>query len=144
MLAVIITVVVADQVTKSVVLATWRGGRTAGGLLRVELVRNRGAAFGLAPTLTPLYTLLAAVTVAACLYYGMLSRHSGVRTMALALVAAGAAGNLIDRVARPPGPFHGAVIDWIKLSFYPPAFNLADIALRVGIAVFVVSALAEM
>jgi len=52
-----------------------------------------------------------------------------------------AAGNLAGRLTRPPGPFHGAVIDWIKVAFYPPAFNLADVALRAGVAIPVIRVL---
>ncbi|MFJ2770478.1 signal peptidase II [Streptomyces sp. NPDC087300] len=31
------------------------------------------------------------------------------------LLVGGAAGNLVDRVFRPPSPFQGAVVDWIQL-----------------------------
>jgi len=47
----------------------------------------------------------------------------------LALLAVGAAGNLLDRV------IHGAVTDFVELhagSFYWPAFNLADSAITIG------------
>ena len=44
---------------------------------------------------------------------------------ALALLAGGATGNLIDRI------WHGQVIDFIDFSFWP-VFNLADCAIVVG------------
>lgn len=44
-----------------------------------------------------------------------------------ALVAAGAAGNLVDRVAR------GAVIDFIHVRGWP-VFNVADVAIAAGMA----------
>jgi len=50
----------------------------------------------------------------------------------LQVIAAGAAGNAIDRFGRSPGPGRGAVVDWIKAPFYGPVFNLADVALRAG------------
>jgi signal peptidase II len=50
-----------------------------------------------------------------------------------ALAAAGTAGNLVDRLARPPGFLHGGVVDWLHVSFYGPTFNLADIWLRGGL-----------
>jgi signal peptidase II len=137
MLGVAAVVLAADQATKAAVLASGPGARAAGELLRVELVRNRGAAFGLGPALTPLYAAAAVLAVAVCLYYGLRSRPA-VLSATLGLIAGGAAGNLADRLARPPGPFHGAVIDWIKVAFYPPAFNLADVALRAGVAILVV------
>ena len=54
-----------------------------------------------------------------------------------AVAAAGAAGNLLDRLARSPGVLHGGVVDWIHVSFYGPTFNLADLWLRGGILVAV-------
>ena len=53
----------------------------------------------------------------------------------LALLAGGAAGNLLDRL------IHGAVTDFVELhagSFYWPAFNLADSAITVGAALLVI------
>ena len=53
----------------------------------------------------------------------------------LALLAAGAAGNLLDRL------IHGAVTDFLELhagSFYWPAFNLADSAITVGAALLAI------
>jgi signal peptidase II len=48
---------------------------------------------------------------------------------------AGAAGNLIDRLARAPAPRHGGVVDWLHVSFYAPTFNLADVWLRGGVLI---------
>ncbi len=53
----------------------------------------------------------------------------------LALLAGGAAGNLLDRL------IHGAVTDFVELhagSFYWPAFNLADSAITIGAALLVI------
>jgi len=33
---------------------------------------------------------------------------------------------------RSPSPFHGAVVDWLRIEPYGPTFNLADVALRAG------------
>lgn len=51
------------------------------------------------------------------------------------LAASGAAGNLIDRLARPPGAPHGGVVDWLHVWFYGPTFNLADVWLRAGVLI---------
>jgi signal peptidase II len=45
----------------------------------------------------------------------------------LALVSGAATGNLVDRLA------YGSVVDFIKLSFYPPVFNIADSVLTICI-----------
>lgn len=42
------------------------------------------------------------------------------------LAAGAATGDLIDRIARPPGPLRGALVHWIDTPL--AAFNLADVA----------------
>ena len=74
-----------------------------------------------------------------CLY--MMKKNGGQRLFcfALALIMAGAIGNLIDRLA------YGHVIDF--LDFYWrgvyrfPAFNVADIGISVGAVLFVLDEL---
>jgi len=53
-------------------------------------------------------------------------------TAALGLALGGAAGNLLDRVRR------GGVVDFIDLGCWP-LFNLADVAIVVGVVVAVLS-----
>ena len=66
-----------------------------------------------------------------------------IRTLAtavsLALVAGGALGNLIDRLFRAPAFFVGHVVDFISVGSFA-IFNVADSAITVGVALFVVSA----
>ena len=57
-----------------------------------------------------------------------------VETAALVFVAGGAAGNLIDRLAR------GYVVDFVHVEHWP-VFNLADVWLVVGAALLVVAAI---
>ena len=56
-----------------------------------------------------------------------------------ALAAAGGAGNVVDRLIRPPAVLHGGVVDWLHVSFYGPTFNLADVMLRGGVVVAAVA-----
>lgn len=102
--------------------------------LRFELVHNAGASFGLGAGLTPLITLVTLSAVVALAYAGWRSRGRA-WAVALGLITGGAAGNGLDRILRAPGPFRGAVVDWIKLPFYGPVFNLADVALRTGVLI---------
>lgn len=123
-----LAVTAADQAGKAWAAATRTGaaGETAGGL-----VRNSGASFGLGSqwtVLISLVTLGAVLTLAAA---GLRTRSHG-WTVALALMAGGAAGNGADRLLRAPGALHGAVVDWISVPGYGPLFNLADVALRTG------------
>ena len=104
----------------------------AGGLARLQLVANHGAAFGIGAGYEP---LIVGVSFAGVILLGLwaLTATSGTERFGAALAAGGAAGNLADRLTRPPGGLHGAVIDWIHVSFYGPTFNLADVWLRGGI-----------
>lgn len=57
--------------------------------------------------------------------------------LALSLIIGGAVGNLIDRV------FRGQVVDFIQLYYqqwYWPAFNIADSAITVGVAIMLLDA----
>jgi signal peptidase II len=126
----------ADASTKAWALSALLDGHRitlAGGLVRLQLVANHGAAFGIGAGYEP---LIVAVSFAGVILLGLwaLAATSGTERFGAALAAGGAAGNLADRLARPPGGLHGAVIDWIHVSFYGPTFNLADVWLRGGIA----------
>jgi signal peptidase II len=129
--------VAADVATKAWALSRLSDGRDVsvpGGLLRLQLVINHGASFGLGASYEP---LLAIVALVGMILLGTWSvRASGrVERFGAALAAAGAAGNLIDRLARGPAVLHGGVVDWLHVSFYGPTFNLADIWLRGGVLI---------
>jgi signal peptidase II len=129
--------VVADAATKAWALSALRGGHritTAGGLLRLQLVINHGAAFGLAAGYEP---LLAAAAFAGVVLLGTWAVRAGggAERLGAALAAAGAVGNLLDRLIRPPGVLHGGVVDWLHVWFYGPTFNLADVWLRGGLLI---------
>ncbi|QKV94119.1 signal peptidase II [Streptomyces sp. NA02950] len=133
----VLTVIVADQVTKALALAAWGGmpgPRTALGPFRALLVHNTGVAFGLGhgrPVLITLITLAGAAATLAAAGAGLRARSRGA-ALGLGLIAGGAIGNGADRALRPPGPLRGAVIDWITVAGRGPVFNLADVALVAG------------
>jgi signal peptidase II len=85
-------------------------------------------------------TIVAAAVLAAAVVWLVRTRRPGV-ALCLAVVAGGAAGNLADRLFRPPGPGQGAVVDWIHVAGYPATFNLADVAIRAGVVGAVVATL---
>ena len=99
----------------------------ADGILTLRLVRNSGAAFGMAQGLTVVLTALALVVVVVILR--MASRlRSTWWAVALGLVLGGALGNLVDRLFRAPGPGRGHVVDFLELPNWP-VFNMADSAI---------------
>jgi signal peptidase II len=129
--------VAADAASKRWALSRLSGGRditVAGGRVRLQLVINHGASFGLGAGYEP---ILAAVAFAGMILLGAWAIRAGSRAerIGAALAAAGAAGNLIDRLIRPPAVLHGGVVDWLHVWFYGPTFNLADIWLRGGLLI---------
>lgn len=132
MLPVALLVVVIDQLTKwwalerlddDVIDVLWT--------LRLNLVRNSGAAFSLAEGLGPWLGVIAVVVVVLLVRYGRMV--SGRATaVALGMVLGGAVGNLLDRLFRSGDGFlRGHVVDFIDFQWWP-VFNVADIGIVVG------------
>jgi signal peptidase II len=96
-------------------------------VLQFQYVRNRGIAFGLldgyASIIIPVGIIIVVIIIMASLF--MRDQREVVWSMALLL--AGASGNLIDRV------MFGNVTDFIRVPHWP-AFNLADIYIVTGVA----------
>ncbi|MFZ4439265.1 MAG: signal peptidase II [Syntrophales bacterium] len=137
-LAITVTVVLLDQATKAWIISTMRiheSFAVIGGFFNIVHVRNPGAAFGFLASAPPLfrYLFFIAVTVAAIvliLHYLHASRIEEPSLIsALALILAGAVGNLIDRIR------FGEVVDFLDIfigNHHWPAFNVADSAITVG------------
>ena len=134
---VLCSVILLDQASKAAVLHLMRRGESVpviSDFARLTLVRNSGAAFGmLSGDSMPLIltSLLAAVAVVFLIFR---SRQTGFRlSTPLVLVLGGAIGNLADRVRV------GEVVDFIDLGWGLhrwPVFNVADIAITVGVVLF--------
>jgi signal peptidase II len=135
--AVVLVTLAVDQFGKSWAAARLVTGSVALGPIRFELSRNTGASFGLGRSLTVWITLATFAAVAALAVLGARAR-SGTWALALGLMAGGALGNGVDRIARSPEALRGGVVDWIKVPFYGPVFNVADVALRTGVLLVVV------
>jgi signal peptidase II len=141
-----LAVLVVDLITKLLAVRNleWREPlRVLGGLVYIQLVRNPGAAFGLATGMTWLLTLIAVGVVVAIIRVAGRLRSRG-WAVALGLVLGGALGNLVDRVFRYPGTFRGWVVDMVSV-FAPdgrvwPVFNAADSAICTGGALLVLLA----
>jgi signal peptidase II len=72
--------------------------------------------------------------------YGHLKRQSKIFVYALGLIAGGAIGNLIDRLR------FGSVVDFLDFylgTYHWPAFNAADSAITVGVALFLLGTLLQ-
>jgi signal peptidase II len=138
-----VAVIVLDQWTKWLVevhLPHHVSEPVIPGFLNLTHVRNTGVAFGLFATDggegTLLLTLLGLAALAAvAVYFWHTPSQDRLLLVALALVVGGAVGNLIDRVSS------GAVTDFVDVYVglhHWPAFNVADSAISVGIALLAI------
>ena len=124
--------VILDQVVKGLVRATMTLGQTRPFIPLVELyyVENTGGAFSIFNDYTWILTVLSAlvtVGLVLCIWKGKLADNALSR-LCLALVLAGAAGNLIDRAV------FGQVTDMFNFTFMKfGVFNVADICVVGGV-----------
>jgi signal peptidase II len=91
---------------------------------------NTGSAFGMFKALGSTFFII--VSIVAIIVLCVLATKDMSNRIAYALVLGGAAGNMLDRL------FYGHVIDFLDVyvgKYHWPAFNIADSALTVGIAV---------
>ncbi|MDO5503319.1 MAG: signal peptidase II [Actinomycetia bacterium] len=132
---------IADQGTKIWALRALTPGEPVeliGSYLRLNIIRNPGAAFSIGNQATWLLTLVA---LGVLIFILVSLRRLGHRGWAicLGLLLGGAVGNLIDRIFREPGVGRGHVVDMID---YGGLFigNVADIAIVVAAAVIAILA----
>jgi len=139
-LALSAVVVVADLATKAWISNTFAAGEvlTVTPFFNLVLVYNTGAAFSFlagAGGWQRWFFMAISIVVSAAIVY-MLRRKDNppILCAALALVLGGALGNLYDRATL------GHVVDFVQLhaaGYYWPAFNVADSAITVGVALLV-------
>ena len=102
--------------------------RLLGGLLTLRLIRNPGAAFSSGEGFTVVFGLAAAaVLVFVLVRLAPRIGHPG-WAVALGLLCAGVAGNLVDRLFRAPGVLQGHVVDFLELPHWP-LFDVADMCI---------------
>ena len=142
-----IMIVVVDQATKAMVrssLPLHDSVTVIPGLMDITHVLNSGAAFGFLNGVDfPFKTVVIAVVATAALigvgmYAASLAHHQLIARLGLALIIGGAAGNLIDRVLA------GSVVDFVDVYWQTHhfwAFNVADSAISVGVAIMILDML---
>ncbi len=91
---------------------------------------NSGAAFGMFPGGSTIFTVLAFVVIGIIIYYySHVSSGDWMTRLALGMQMGGAAGNLISRLT-----LDGQVTDFISVGTFP-VFNIADSAITVGVGI---------
>jgi signal peptidase II len=144
-------IICIDQATKLYIHTHFMHGEMSvilDNFFRLTYVRNTGAAFGFmrdAPEMVR-STFFLMMPPVACLIILFLIRSTPKKDtaviLALSSIFGGALGNYIDRLR------HGFVVDFLDFHYYEkaswPAFNVADIAIVVGISVMILLELQKM
>jgi signal peptidase II len=134
-------VVVADQVTKALLVGSLRPGESTlvvGDLLRFVHAQNSGGLFGLFRDAAPIFAVASIVVIGLIAWYHGQAGRSPYLTLTLGLLLGGAIGNLIDRLR------YGYVVDWVDaglgtVRFY--TFNIADAAISCALLLLILLAL---
>jgi len=125
-IAAAVGVVAADQASKAFVLSrSWPADANAGFLsVRIVLMRRGPLMFYFAPWMH-VGLWIASIAIAAVLVRAGMIAENALNAAAIGTALGGAAGNIADRLRR------GAIVDFIAIGRCPP-FNLADVAIVVG------------
>ncbi len=148
-LLVAIVVIVLDQVTKALVVASLSPPESkppipiVGNYLSIYYIQNSGAAFSMFANNAVLIVLIAvALCIIVYLYVRMLNSGPMGYKLIFGMIIGGAAGNLIDRALHA-----GYVVDFIffqipQIGYRFAIFNLADASISVGVILLLLFVLA--
>jgi signal peptidase II len=137
-------VITLDQLTKWVILeVVMQPVQTfeITGFFNIVLAFNRGVSFGLFGTDTiwmPYVLSAVAVAIVIGLLIWLRGQKHGINAVAVGLVVGGAVGNVIDRIR------FGVVVDFLDFhlaGWHWPAFNVADSAIFLGVALLMFGSL---
>lgn len=135
-------VVIADQLSKLLVqhVTALHDVEIIRDFFYLTYVKNTGAAWSMFSDMTGVLTLISAVAVGVMVWYIITKKPKGLTLVSIALMAGGAAGNMVDRL------FLQYVRDFLHFYVFGydfPVFNVADIALCVGVGLLVLAAFLE-
>ena len=137
LVAVLCSVLLLDQASKAAVLLMMRPGSSipiVSDFVRLTLVHNSGAAFGMLSGNNLPLAFTSVLAAAAVVFLIFRSKKTGDRfSVPLVFVLGGALGNLVDRVRL------GEVVDFIDMGWKLhrwPVYNVADVAITVGVVLF--------
>jgi signal peptidase II len=128
-------IVILDQCTKTLVRINFKVGvpwtpwPSLTPFVGILHIHNTGVAFGMFQGANTIFSILAIiVSLAIIIYFPRVPRNEGIIRLALAMMLAGAVGNLIDRIHL------GYVTDFISVGTFA-IFNVADASITTGVGV---------
>ncbi|MBW2466460.1 MAG: lipoprotein signal peptidase [Deltaproteobacteria bacterium] len=142
-------VVVIDQLSKLWIMTSFTLHEqltVIPGLFNLVYVTNTGAAFGFLAGdksgLRQIFFIGVAIVALGVIFYayGHLKKQGKIFVYSLGLIGGGAIGNLIDRLR------FGSVVDFLDFylgNYHWPAFNAADSAITLGVALFLLGTLLQ-
>lgn len=135
-------VLIGDQLSKIIVSSSMRLSSShtiIDNFFYFTYAHNEGAAWGMLEGKISLFLLVSVVAAIGMIYYFTKTTKEEVLTrFGLVLAFAGAIGNLIDRVCFG---YVRDFIDFIILGYNFPIFNIADMALVIGIGLIILEIL---
>jgi signal peptidase II len=152
-----LAVLVLDQVSKLVVRSTMSLHESIpvlGNFFKLTYIENAGMAFGISISNNTFFTMFAVVaSITILVYLFKMKGDQLAARLALAIILGGAIGNLTDRIIR------GSVVDFFDFEFFNihipafkllffnfpgysltrwPVFNVADMAVSIGMLILLV------
>ena len=136
-----VSTLVLDQYTKWLVVSHMELSESIpiiNNVFHLTYVRNSGAAWGILQNQTTFFIIVSSFAIIGLLLFFYYNRHENTRLVevAISLILSGAIGNLIDRVKDR------SVVDFFDARIFP-IFNVADVAICVGVGLFLLDAFME-
>jgi len=134
-----LSILVLDRFSKLLALVLCQESHDLTSFLACNLSFNRGVSWSLFASEDAYVTIILVCAIVGLI--GLLGWHAYKRLQANksitaeVMIIAGALGNLVDRI------LYGAVVDFILIHYKTwcfPIFNVADIAITLGVALFII------
>jgi signal peptidase II len=137
-----IAIIALDQWTKQLVVKNMEIGESIpliADVFHLTSHRNMGAAFGILQNQRLLFIIITIAVVVGIIYsLARIGKTQPRVSLALSLVLGGAVGNFIDRLLT------GQVVDFFDFTLINfPIFNVADMAITIGVAILLIDTLLE-
>ncbi len=135
-IAIIVILPILAEIIRYYVVANLASGGTVHavpGVLDLVYSENRGVAFGMFQNGTLFFAITTSIVIViAAIFLIKNYKKNKLFTIALALIIGGGLGNLFERV------YYGYVVDYLRLSFFPPVCNFADYCISAGTVCLIV------